>query len=251
MKKSIACIVLLVSSFAVAASTLDITDLVKKMLAITAESVIVPTAENLVNATLEGAGFYDDIRFRTVYRSVREEAFSVEPVRKNLYAGEDGWYVSARAILLAKMKDYLHKKGNLCKIYSRNYSEKIRGKFSGLKPEFQDKIRAKITSARKTFMLVKSEKIKKDYGELQKMSEADYQSSLDILEKNMTEEETSKLILSDRGKPELFWKTQKDFFAQFEDPSLAQFALRRLHEGGDTLIDEYIRMIDLMAADAK
>lgn len=253
MKRIVACTVLLTSCFAIAASPMA--DVIKKIVSLQAEKLLVGAiAEEIVTTAVENSGTRGKVTFDYAYYDARSTILYQKDVGPLLHNQPDqDWYWSGRALIVTKLKQYLHQSSTLVDTYKGHYSEIFRKKIAEADPEDKVRIQEKISHSIPIFAALKTSSVKEKFIAFQKAEqEGVRQSDLKLLGRNLTEQEVAAAIEAgeldtDKTKE----AAELAFVGMFEDQDLAKFAGRRAVEGGDTLIDQYIAVLELMAQDAK
>ena len=255
MKTLIACIALL-TAFAAAAETDTFASLIKKALAIPAQKMLVgKVVDEVIETGIEqfGEGEYAP-SFHNFFHKTRYAIYS-QPGVGEMMRGRDDSYYGLRTIFVSKMKKWLHTSANLCDTYKENYSGTFRKKIESFSQAKKDLLTYRLKTIRGVFEKLKTPAVQEAFKQLYKTEQGfpNRMSNSEALAENLSEEKIAELIQSDTTEE---WRTkaiaaEKAFNDMFEDANLAKFAGRRYLEGGSTLIDQYLALIDLMIADVK
>jgi hypothetical protein len=179
-----------------------------------------------------------DAKFRWGYRSAR--GVILDDIHY------DKHYEHVRALVVTKVKNHLHQDGSLAKCYQDHRLKAIET-FKGLKPEEKSRLALKLLAAQQTFTKIKDPASTKLFTELDNVRK---KYNNELMRKNLSDEEMAEAILDG----ELV--TYRDFdeyrsgaLSIFEDQDLAEFAWRRWCEGGETLVNQYLEVINMVSED--
>lgn len=254
MKKLITCIVLFITA-AFAADSRLISDLIKKTITIPAEKILV---DEVVNEVIDVVitdynNDYEKPKFDSTFYYMRAATFSQEPLSEVMNNTSEGYW-TVRALVITKLKGYLHKGTTLSDTYKNSFRDVVRAKLSTLKPEVKAKIKAKLISAYGLFAMMKTKSIKEAFITFRNAEQkcTSQPSHLLILGKNLSEKElVAQIEAGALNEDQTVDDAEGSFTRLFDDPHLAKFAGRRAVEGGDDLIDKYLAVIEMMIEDVK
>lgn len=252
MKKliSISLITAIISSvICFAGNTNPVADVIGKIMAlpivgsIITEKSVDAAADDVISVIKD----YGEPDFRMAYYNARSATFGQESLNMMHQA-----YDSARAVIVARVKEYLHGEKNLLTLYSA-HRDSFRLKLSSLTPEEKKRAKLCIATARATFLEFKQPESVKKFVELRQTESDYYRKHLylaeDLLEKNVPAAELAQALSNDTLDSKVLEETRKSFSSMFLDTGMAKFVGRRAIEGGDALLDKYLEVLALMAQD--
>jgi hypothetical protein len=155
-------------------------------------------------------------------------------------------YDQVRALVLTRVKNYLHQPGNLAALYTKSRPQLLEN-MQTLSVDQRGRLGLQLLAAQQTFTSMKdpaTHEIFKHIDEVRKKVDRD------AMRENLSDEEMAQAIIS--REVISYWdfdEFRRQELAKFADWELAEFAWRRYCEGGDVLIDEYLKVIGLLSVD--
>lgn len=183
-----------------------------------------------------------------LYHSARSVSYD------NLGIKYEGWesYLQARTIAMARIKSYFFDGSNLKETYLA-IQPRFKEEFLKLSDKEKEGLRQTLLDAKTCFELMLKKEHQATY---QKWLEGGDLSNFELsrvwLENNLPAEEIAKRIrVGELKETPDQWDIEREAFKAYPDKDIAQFAGRRLKEGGEKLLRRYLEVIDLAIADAK
>ncbi|MEY2640791.1 MAG: hypothetical protein RL150_184 [Candidatus Parcubacteria bacterium] len=156
-------------------------------------------------------------------------------------------YDKVRTLLISKVKNYLHKEGNLsavCLLYGKGV---VLERLRALSPDERGRVALLLISAQQTFVKMKDPATAETFKRIEEMR---LKVNRRILRENLPDEVIAQAILD--GEDVGYWdfdEFRNQELSNFPDVTLAEFAWRRHCEGGDELVDEYLKVINTVLGD--
>ncbi len=239
---------------AIAGTTNRTSDIIAKIAAMPVGQLLTDeAAEAIADKTIKMIESYPEPDFNMSYYDARSTTYGQKSL-DSVLAGNEA-YDFGKTVVVACIKEHLHKNNNLVTFYSAQ-RDKIRLKLNAMSPDARKKAKAWIATARAAFLDLKQPETLKKFEEA-KMAESNYLMRgrpdhflSDVLGKNLQLTEVAK-TLSEHTllSSEELEEKQKSFESLFIDKNLAKFAGRRAVEGGTALLDKYLELLALIAAD--
>lgn len=190
---------------------------------------------------------YHDPDFRMSYYDCRDAAYGKDGA--NIY-GNNSNYSAVTAVIIAKVKEYLHNGDNMEKAY-QEHRGMFKGKLSSLNAEEKKRAKTCISRARAAFLETSQPETMKKFEDI-KTAEMEYRQGglvAILLGKNTPPKELAEKLTNYTGRYNEFDPRIKAFRAVFEDEDLGKFACRRMAEGGADLVGKYLKVLAMISED--
>lgn len=227
-----------------------------------------PIAKDMINRflTFSVEEVLGEKVFDHVWEYVRSDKFRTSSfqgyhvTRSGLYENlglEDGdyqSYVQGRTIIIARVKEHFFNGNNLKSLYL-SVQPKFQAEVVKLTVEERQQLFLRLNMMKTTFEeMGKPERqaLWKKFFRSEQYPKRESDEAQKMLVANLSAKEIAEKIQSGGALQQKARQTDEDLFvAGFEDESLAKFAGRRFGEGGNSLLQKYIAVIDLAIADVK
>ena len=251
--KKIITLLSLISICCFAAATSPLGDMLKKLASFPVEQLIPDQiVRSIIDQTIERSMTNNEIEFRSCYFEAREQTYSQEILFNNFKNPESSayWFDPVKTMIITKVKNHLHQGQNLRQMY-KTHSEYFADKVRGLPAENKVRVQNKITTAYGVFALMKNPDTRADFFRFQEAELANAgRSDMRLLAKSLPVDQMMEAIIAgDLDKRSKAEEAEKAFTGRFTDAGLAKFAGRRVAEGGDQLIEEYMAILQMMLQD--